>query len=260
MFRNQYDTDVTTFSPQGRIHQVEYAMEAVKQGSDTVGIRSDTHVCLAAIKRSASELASYQEKIFKIDSHIGISISGLIADARVLARYMRNECLNHEWAFESRQQVGRLVRRLSDKSQVYTQKAEKRPYGVGMLVAGYDKTGPHLYETRPSGDYFEYIAQAIGSRPQACKTYFEKNYESFAALSEEGLIKQAIMGLKAASQSPLTTLNCSVCVVGKDTPYRLLSEAELAPYIAELLDNEGNADADAEKSEEENEEDAAMEQ
>merc|ERR1711957_601672 len=200
----------------------------------------DTAVVLGAIKRSPSELGSHQKKIFKIDEHLGISTSGIIADARVLARYMRNECLNHQWAFETPHQVGRLVGKLSDKSQVYTQKAEKRPYGVGLLVAGYDKTGPHLYETRPSGDYFEYIAQAIGSRPQACKTYFEKNYESFAALSEEGLIKQALMGLKAASQSPLTTSNCSVSIVGKGTPFRLLTEAELAPYIAELLDNEGN--------------------
>lgn len=76
MFRNQYDTDVTTWSPQGRLHQVDYAMEAVKQGSACVGLKSDTHVVLAALKRAPSELSSYQRKAFKIDDHMGIAISG----------------------------------------------------------------------------------------------------------------------------------------------------------------------------------------
>lgn len=47
MFRNQYDTDVTVWSPQGRLHQVEYAIEAVNQGTVCLGLRSKTHVVLA---------------------------------------------------------------------------------------------------------------------------------------------------------------------------------------------------------------------
>lgn len=241
MFRNQYDTDVTTFSPAGRIHQIDYAMEAVKQGSAaTVGLRSDTAVVLGCIKRSPSELGSHQKKIFKIDEHLGISTSGIIADARVLARYMRNECLNHQWAFETPHQVGRLVGKLSDKSQVFTQKAQKRPYGVGMLVAGYDKTGPHLYETRPSGDFFEYYAQSIGARPQAAKTYFEKKFESFAGMTNEELVRHALAAMKAASQTPLTTANVDIAIVGKGVGFSTMTEAELAPYIAELADNDGD--------------------
>jgi len=84
MFRNVYDTDVTTFSPAGRLHQVEYAMEAVKQGSAVVGLRSKDYALLAALKRSPSDLGSYLSKIFKIDDHIGIGVSGLIADGRIL--------------------------------------------------------------------------------------------------------------------------------------------------------------------------------
>lgn len=82
----QYDTDVTTWSPQGRLFQVEYAQEAVKQGSALVGVRSNTHAVIAAIKRSPSELASHQEKIFRIDDHIGIGISGLTGDGRSLCK------------------------------------------------------------------------------------------------------------------------------------------------------------------------------
>jgi len=243
MFRNQYDTDVTTFSPAGRIHQIDYAMEAVKQGSAaTVGLRSDTAVVLGCIKRSPSELGSHQKKIFKIDGHLGISTSGIIADARVLARYMRNECLNHKWAFETPHQVGRLVGKLSDKSQVYTQKAQKRPYGVGMLVAGYDKTGPHLYETRPSGDYFEYYAQAIGARPQAAKTYFESRFEGFTGMSNDELVRHALAALKAASQTPLTTANVDIAIVGKGVSFSTMDEATLAPFIAELADDDAEND------------------
>lgn len=87
-FLVQYDTDVTTWSPQGRLFQVEYAMEAVKQGSACVGVTSDTHVVLAALKRTPSELASYQQKVFRIDDHMGIVISGLTADGRSLCKWV----------------------------------------------------------------------------------------------------------------------------------------------------------------------------
>merc|ERR1711871_1788563 len=107
MFRNQYDQDCITFSPEGRIHQIEYAMEAVKQGSAAVGARSKKHVVLATVKRSTDALASYQRKVFKVDDHCGIAIAGLTADARVLSKFMRTECLNHRFAFDAPLPVGR---------------------------------------------------------------------------------------------------------------------------------------------------------
>lgn len=118
MFRNQYDTDVTTWSPAGRLFQVEYAMEAVKQGSAAIGLRSKSHVVLACVNKSNSELSSHQKKIFKVDDHIGVAISGLTADGRVLSRYMRNECINYFYSYESQLPVGRLVVQLADKAQV----------------------------------------------------------------------------------------------------------------------------------------------
>lgn len=83
-FRNQYDSDVTVWSPQGRIHQVEYAMEAVKLGTATVGVKNEKYAVLVALKRASSNLASYQKKIIPIDNYLGVSMSGLTADARVL--------------------------------------------------------------------------------------------------------------------------------------------------------------------------------
>jgi len=75
-FRNQYDSDVTVWSPAGRLHQVEYAMEAVKQGSATVGLKSKTDAVIVALKRASSDLAAHQKKVIAVDEHMGVSISG----------------------------------------------------------------------------------------------------------------------------------------------------------------------------------------
>jgi 20S proteasome subunit alpha 6 len=114
MNRNHYDSDITTWSPQGRIFQIEYAMKAVTHGSASVGVKSKTHVVLVTLKRTSSELASYQRKIIRVDDHIGMAISGLAADARVLSRYMRTECLNHKFVYESPMLASRLVTMVAD--------------------------------------------------------------------------------------------------------------------------------------------------
>lgn len=232
MFRNQYDTDVTTWSPQGRLFQVEYAMEAVKQGSCAVGLKSDTHVVLATLKRSESELSSFQRKVFKVDDHMGIAISGLTADGRVLCKYMRNECLNHRYIYESVMPVGRLVRQVADKHQVSTQRSWKRPFGVGLLVAGYDSTGARLFNTCPSGNSFEYKAMAIGARAQAAKTYLERQYETFPAATLDDLIRHGLKAVSACLQDgELSSSNCSIAIVGKDTTFAVLEDEALQPFI-----------------------------
>ena len=235
MFRNQYDTDPTTFSPQGRIFQVEYAAEAVKQGSCCVGARSKTHAVLGVIKRSPDELASYQEKLFKMDSHLVISISGLTADARYLSDHMRMECLNHRFVYGASLQVGRLVSHISDMHQRCTQDMtyeRGRPFGVGLLVAGYDKTGPHIYETSPTAHYYEHKAQAIGSRSQSARTYLEKVFETFPDLSVDELVIHALKSLEgAAGDKDLTAESVGIAIVGKDQDVKMLSVDELKNYL-----------------------------
>ncbi|KAL6063502.1 Proteasome subunit alpha 1 [Balamuthia mandrillaris] len=237
MFRNQYDGDITIWSPQGRLHQIEYAMEAVKQGSACVGLKSKTHAVVVTLKRSSGELASYQQKIFKIDEHVGIAIAGLTSDARVLCKFMRTECLNHKYLYSSPMQTNRLVLRVADKSQKNTQQYGRRPYGVGLLVAGYDQTGAHLYETCPSGNYFDYKAMAIGARSQSAKTYLEKKFEQFEDASLEELIKHGLNALSetlGSSEVGLTGQNTSVGIVGVDTPFHVLAGTDLQPYLDQL--------------------------
>ncbi|XP_039116155.1 proteasome subunit alpha type-1-like [Dioscorea cayenensis subsp. rotundata] len=234
MFRNQYDTDVTTWSPAGRLFQVEYAMEAVKQGSAAIGLRSATHAVLATVNKASSELSSAQRKVFKIDDHIGVAIAGLTADGRVLSRYLRNECINHSFVYESPLPVGRLVVRLADKAQVCTQRSWKRPYGVGLLVAGLDESGAHLYYNCPSGNYFEYQAFAIGSRSQAAKTFLERKYGTYSRASCDELIKDALFAIKETLQGEkLMSSICTVAVVGVGEPFHVLDQKT----IQELIDS-----------------------
>lgn len=233
MYRNHYDTDCITWSPQGRIFQIEYAMEAVKQGTCIVGLKSKTHVVLCSLRRSVSKLAGHHQKLFEIDSHIGVAMSGITADAKILSNFMRMECLNHRFIYDSPMTVERLVALVADRSQVNTQRYSKRPYGVGLLVAGYDSTGSHLFETSPSGMYFEYVAMALGSRSQSSKTYLEKHFEQFADMRLEKLVECGVTALRAsiAQDNELTVDNLSIAIVGKDHPLRELKLDEVRQYL-----------------------------
>eukprot|EP00457_Paulinella_chromatophora_P015214 gb/GEZN01015787.1/.p1 GENE.gb/GEZN01015787.1/~~gb/GEZN01015787.1/.p1 ORF type:complete len:216 (-),score=48.17 gb/GEZN01015787.1/:233-847(-) len=182
-----------------------------------------------------------------------MGISGLIADARTLAKFMRQEALNHRFVFDSEVPTGRLVKMVSDKSQVFTQKSEKRPYGVGLLVAGYDRTGPHLYETIPNGDYFEYEAQAIGARAQGAKTYLEKKFEEFKDLPLDELIKHALLALKAASPKGLNIDNTTIAFVGKGRPFTVLDDDQTREYVDQVKDEDEEEDEDEDEEDDEDE-------
>ncbi|CAG7835518.1 unnamed protein product [Allacma fusca] len=237
MFRNQYDSDVTVWSPAGRLHQVEYAMEAVKQGSATVGVKSNTHAVIVALKRASSDLAAHQKKIIPVDAHMGVSISGLTADARLLVRYMRTECLNHRYAHDTSLPVSRLLTMLGNKMQQSTQRYDRRPYGIGLLVVGYDSNGPHLYQTCPSANYYDCKAMAIGARSQSARTYLEKNLDSFALEGLEPLVAHALRALRDTlpPEMELTNKNVSIGIVGKGFDFTSFDD-EAADQYLNLLD------------------------
>ncbi|KAF8974674.1 hypothetical protein BDZ97DRAFT_1911835 [Flammula alnicola] len=232
MFRNTYDSDNTVFSPQGRLHQVEYALEAVKQGSAAVGLRSKTHAVLLALKRSTGELASYQQKMFRIDDHVGIAIAGLTSDARVLSNFMRQQAMSSKMIFNRPIPVNRLVSSIADKAQVNTQEYGRRPYGVGFLVIGQDNAGPHLYEFSPSGNSYEYYAMSIGARSQSAKTYLEKHYESFADCSLEDLVRHGLHALRETLQQDkeLNINNTSIGIVGPKSEHETKETQGVIPY------------------------------
>ena len=186
---------------------------------------------------------SHQKKIMEIDHHMGIAIAGLTADARSLAKWMRNECLNHKYVYGQPMPSKRLCDDLADKHQRTTQTYVRRPYGVGLLVASYDAaTGPHLFQTCPSGNVYEYFATAIGARSQSAKTYLEKHYESFPGSEKDDLIMHALRSLAGCVQGDgeLTKENGSIAIVGKDHKFQLIENNELSVYL-DRLEVEGGA-------------------
>jgi len=237
MFRNQYDSDVTVWSPAGRLHQVEYAVEAVKQGSATVGLKSNTHAVVVALKRASSDLAAHQKKIIPVDQHMGVSISGLTADARLMVRWMRTECLNYQYARDTPLPIGRLMNMLGNKMQMSTQRYDRRPYGVGLLVVGYDTKGPHLYQTCPSANYYDCKAMAIGARSQSARTYLEKHLDAFADSDLNQLVAHALRALRDTlpAEMELTNKNVSIGIVGKGVDFMGFDD-EAADLYLNLLD------------------------
>lgn len=128
-----------------------------------------------------------------------------------------------------------MVNKIAKKSQAKTCHPSKRPYGVGMLLAGVDETGTHLFETCPSANFYEYKAMAIGAKCQSAKTYLEKNFDGFDNISRDELITHGVKALKASAQEEeLTVNNVSVAVVSADEKFHLLAPAELATFISNV--------------------------
>lgn len=233
MFRNNYDGDTVTFSPTGRLFQVEYALEAIKQGSVTVALRSNKYAVIAALKRNADELSSYQKKIIKCDEHLGLSLAGLAPDARVLSNYLRQQCNYSQLVFNRKLSVEKAGHLLSDKAQQNTQSYGGRPYGVGLLIIGYDNSGAHLLEFQPSGNTLEVYGSAIGARSQGAKTYLERVMDKYIEIEDpEELIKTCVEALRQSLKDETLTIdNLSIAIVGKDIPFTQYDNEKVAPYI-----------------------------
>ncbi|MBN1109216.1 MAG: archaeal proteasome endopeptidase complex subunit alpha, partial [Methanomassiliicoccales archaeon] len=193
-----YDRAITVFSPDGRLFQVEYAREAVKRGTTTVGLKFKDGVVLIVDKRIASRLMEPKsiEKIFQIDDHIGCATSGLVADARILVDQARVLAQINKITYDERAAVEDLVKRICDYKQNYTQYGGVRPFGTALLVAGVDDMGEHLFETDPSGALVSYKAGSIGAGRNVVMEVFEEEYQEGMPMEEA-----VALGLKALKKA-----------------------------------------------------------
>lgn len=157
----------------------------------------------------------------------------MTADARFLTKYMRNACLNYAYVYGSRHPCERLIAQIQRKAQAKTTQGHKRPFGVGLLVGAIDKAGTHLFETCPSGNYYEYVSYAIGDKCQSAKTYLERNFETFRGLDAQALITHGIKAMRgSAAETELTEHNISIGVLGRDEPFRTLKPEEVRAVLA----------------------------
>lgn len=262
MFRNNYDNDITTWSPNGRLFQMDYAMEAVKQGSATVGVKSKTHAVIVALKRSpAAQLSSYQEKVFKIDNHVGIAVAGLIADGRYLASTMRANCMEYAYVYGTPHPVQRLAEQVGDKFQSHTIIAIKRPFGVGLMIAGADQVGPHLYLAVPSGEVHDFKATAMGARSQSARTYLERHFQTFEDCSLDALVTHALKALASTTGEgiKLNSQNTTIAIVGVDQKFEVFNDTKARSWLDNLVitDADRVGAPDEEDSDEDDVQDAA---
>ena len=173
-----YDRAITMFSPDGRLLQVEYAKKTVKQGSTAIGVVCKDGVLLVADKRIVDSLVVPEavEKIWQIDEHIGASASGILSDARVLIERAQITAQQHRVTFDSPIDTLAVVKDICDLKQICTQSGGLRPFGVSILVAGIDHDGPKLFETDPTGIYFQYKATVIGEGETEIEEILHKEY------------------------------------------------------------------------------------
>ena len=220
-----YDRAITVFSPQGRLYQVEYAREAVKKGTISLGLVYEDGVVLAADKNVTEELmlAESIEKVYQIDEHMGAATSGLVADGRRIIDRARIMAQSHRITYDEPMGVDMLTRDICDLQQLHTQVAGSRPFGTALLIGGVDGR-PHLYETDPSGSYWEYKATAIGENSDKVKAYFAKHYKESIDLNEA--VDMAVKALEKIAEARFNERSVEIAYITTDKKFVKLKGAD----------------------------------
>ncbi len=208
-----YDRAIVTFSPEGRLFQVEYAREAVKRGSTSVAVTFKNGIVLVAAKHvdKLSAENSMNEKIQQVDEHIGVVSSGLLGDARVVIDKARIKSQIHKVTYDEKIDTPTLAKYISDLKQLHTQYAGLRPMGISFLITGVDEN-PVIFETDPGGSMFEWKAQAIGRGVETARKILEKEWKD--GMDREKAISLALKALKK-SEKGLTKEYVELAVIDK---------------------------------------------
>ncbi|XP_071453811.1 proteasome subunit alpha type-5 [Hetaerina americana] len=238
--RSEYDRGVNTFSPEGRLFQVEYAIEAIKLGSTAIGICTPEGVVLAVEKRITSTLMEPTtiEKIVEVDKHIGCAVSGLMADSRTMVDRARVECQNHWFVYNEKMTVESVAQAVSNLAIQFGDSdddgsAMSRPFGVAILFAGVDaEKGPQLFHMDPSGTFVQFDAKAIGSGSEGAQQTLQEVYHKKMTLKEA--LNSALTILKQVMEEKLNSTNVEMVTVTPKEYFHMLSKEEVEEVIKEL--------------------------
>ncbi|HVO85864.1 MAG TPA: archaeal proteasome endopeptidase complex subunit alpha [Candidatus Eisenbacteria bacterium] len=207
-----YDRAITVFSPDGRLFQVEYAMELVNRGATILALRSTGGVVLGAEETvDPLEEPEYSWKIFKIDEHVGAAIVGLSSDARILIDQARVHAQSNKLTYDEPIDTEVVTKRICDIKQLYTQHAGVRPFGVSMIFAGVDKTGPRVFGTHPSGTYRGYKARTEGAGRETVFNILKEEYKEDMEI--ESATKLAVKCLTKALEARQLPPRIKVAVI-----------------------------------------------
>ncbi|MCS7142736.1 MAG: archaeal proteasome endopeptidase complex subunit alpha [Aigarchaeota archaeon] len=231
-----YDRAITVFSPQGRLFQVEYALETVKSGSSALALRVKEGVVMAVEERTQSKLQSqhYSQKLFQIDEHIGAAASGLISDARILVDSARVYAQILRLSYDESPSVEMIAKRIADVMQLYTQHAGVRPFGAALLIGGVSGDGGRVFYTEPSGVMIEYDAWGIGRGSDKIKEFFEMNYKFDLTLEEAKTL--ALKSLVYSIDRVEENWSARLVVIPVDTrQFMTVSQEEVNSILRPLL-------------------------
>lgn len=230
-----YDRAITMFSPDGRLLQVEYAKKTVKQGSTAIGLVCKDGVVLVTDKRIVDKFVvpDSVEKIFQIDDHIAATASGILSDARVLVERAQLKSQQHSVTYDTSIDVVSIVKNVCDLKQICTQSGGLRPFGVSLLIGGIDDDVPRLFETDPTGIYFEYKASVIGEGETEVEKILHDEFKDNLSIDEG--IKLAVKALKGALNNDLTSdrLDC-VFIKTDDKKFTRVKREELKKIFDEI--------------------------
>ncbi len=234
-----YDRGSTIFSPDGRLYQVEYAREAVKRGSVSVGIKTEDAVVLLAEKRVSSDLlvSDTIEKIYQVDDHLAVAASGHVADARQLVEFARRESQRNTYMYEEPLETDTLAKALGDHIQQYTQYGGTRPFGCALLIAGTTRHGPELIESEPSGAIIGYKAAGIGEGRAEVEEALEDGYEEDMSVD-----KGIELGLSALYERDDGDLEATEAAVVSEDGVRHLSHEEVQEHAPETEEGDDEDD------------------
>jgi proteasome alpha subunit len=227
-----YDQALTVFSPDGRQYQVEYALEVVHRGATVLGIACPEGVVLAADTQPSSPLQNPDSawKLFQVDTHIGVAISGLSADARILVDRARLVAQINRLTYDDSIAVNVLARQVAEIMTQYTQYGGVRPFGVSMIFGGVDRQRSHLFQTDPSGACWKYHAIALGSGSETVNALLEAKMTPNLTLDQA--IQLAIGCLAQVIEGPLDATRITIITIPQVTArFTTLSDTEVTPYI-----------------------------
>ncbi len=230
-----YDRGITIFSPDGRLYQVEYAREAVRRGTASIGVRTEDGVVLAADKRSRSPLMEPEsvEKLHKTDDHVGIASAGHVADSRQLIDFARRQAQVNRLRYGEAMGIETLTKTITDHIQQYTQVGGARPFGVSLIIGGIENGQPRLFETDPSGTPYEWRALSIGANRGDIRDYLEQEYEE--GLSLDGGVELALTALAEVNQEALTPDGVGLATVPVETAEYVDHDREtVESYLSEF--------------------------
>jgi len=225
-----YDRAITVFSPDGRLYQVEYAIETVRRGTIAVGVKCNDGIVIAVEEKPRKlQISETAQKIFQVDDHVGVAAAGYIPDARSQVDNARFFSQSNKMIYDEPVEVETIAKHLADQSQQYTQYAGVRPFGVALILGGVVNKTPQLYLTDPSGTYISYDAIAIGAGSEQVTDFLEKTYKNDLSIDDASALAAA--GIYLSSEDKEGTSHIRMAHIKTESGlYELVSNEQITNY------------------------------